>query len=76
MRVRRPTAWLVGTLLVVSIVASTALASPGGLDSRGGHHCRKSAGYCAGYGVKLNKYHCHRSPCNAKDIDRHRRHGH
>ena len=45
MRVRRHTVWLVGTLLVVSIVASTALASPGGRDAQGGHHCQDAGGF-------------------------------
>jgi hypothetical protein len=55
---------------------STATASPGGLDRRGGHHCRKSRAYCRRFGLYLNQYHCHRSPCNRRDIRRHRRHGH
>jgi hypothetical protein len=50
-------------------VAST----PGGLDSRGGHHCWTR---CGSYGKYTGQYHCHRSPCNRSDIRRHRRHGH
>jgi hypothetical protein len=50
-------------------VAST----PGGLDSRGGHHCWTR---CGSYGAYTGQYHCHRSPCNRRDIRRHRRHGH
>jgi hypothetical protein len=56
--------------------SDTATASPGGLDSRGGHHCRKSRRYCRRFGLYLNQYHCHRDPCNRRDIRRHRRHGH
>lgn len=41
-------------------------ASPGGLDRKGGHYCRKSKSYCARYGVRLNQYHCHRSYCRLK----------
>jgi hypothetical protein len=48
-------------------------ASPGGLDSRGGHHCWTR---CGRYGLYTGQYHCHRSPCNRRDIRRHRRHGH
>ncbi len=48
-------------------------ASPGGLDSRGGHHCWTR---CGRYGMYRGQYHCHRSPCNRRDIRRHRRHGH
>ena len=55
------------------VVPTTTLGSSGGLDGRGGHHCRTS---CAGKGYYTNQYHCHRSPCNGGDVRRHRRHGH
>jgi hypothetical protein len=67
-------------LLVASIAAAVALlltpaavSSPGGLDSRGGHHCWTN---CARYGMYRGQYHCHRAPCSRRDIRRHRRHGH
>lgn len=50
-----------------------ALSSPGGLDRRGGHHCRTN---CSRYGLYAGQYHCHRAPCGASDIRAHRRHGH
>lgn len=54
-------------------VPAATLGSSGGLDSRGGHHCRTK---CASKGYYTNQYHCHRSPCNRRDIRRHRGHGH
>lgn len=27
-------------------------------------------------GLYTGQYHCHRAPCNATDITKHRRHGH
>ena len=62
---------LATTIALLSI--PTALASSGGLDSRGGHHCRTN---CASKGYSTNEYHCHRSPCGTADIRRHRAHGH
>ncbi len=58
---------------IASLATAAALASPGGLDSRGGHHCWTK---CARYGLYTGQYHCHRAPCNASDIRTHRRHGH
>ena len=56
-----------------SVGAPIALSSPGGLDSRGGHHCWTN---CARYGLKTGQYHCHRAPCSQADVLHHRRHGH
>jgi len=68
-------------LFWVSILAALVLvlqtpplpASPGGLDSRGGHHCWTN---CAYYGLYYGQYHCHRAPCDESDIAYHRAHGH
>ena len=54
-------------------VPTYAVGTPGGLDSRGGHHCWTS---CAKYGKYTGQYHCHRSPCSRRTVRRHRRHGH
>lgn len=73
---------LIGALALLIIPATTIgnstgghahSATPGGLDSRGGHHCWTR---CGRYGMYTGQYHCHRSPCNRRDIRRHRRHGH
>lgn len=64
---------LAGFLVAATIGVAGAFASPGGLDGRGGHHCRTN---CARYGLYTGQYHCHRSPCNASDVRKHRRHGH
>jgi hypothetical protein len=53
--------------------AHTAMLHPGGLDGRGGHHCWTR---CRSWGRYYGEYHCHRSPCNRRDVRRHRRHGH
>lgn len=55
-------------ILAISLFAlpSVVQASPGGLDKNGGHRCRKSASYCAKYGLKINQYHCHRYYCKLK----------
>jgi hypothetical protein len=58
---------------VLLIAPGVATPTPGGLDARGGHHCWTN---CAKYGAYRGKYHCHRAPCNRRDILRHRRHGH
>lgn len=50
-------AFLVGISLLAT---STAFASPGGLDTNGGHYCRTN---CAKYGYKTDQYHCHKSYC-------------
>jgi hypothetical protein len=52
---------------------SVALATSGGLDSRGGHHCWTR---CASQGLYKGQYHCHRAPCGRADVRRHRAHGH
>lgn len=57
----------------VTVGGGAASASPGGLDSSGGHHCWTR---CGRYGLYRGQYHCHRSPCNRRTIQRHRRHGH
>ena len=56
-----------------ALTTGTASASPGGLDSSGGHHCWTR---CSRWGRYTGQYHCHRSPCNRRTILRHRRHGH
>jgi hypothetical protein len=65
----------ISTIVVTAVllVAPGATPTPGGLDSRGGHHCWTN---CSKYGAYRGKYHCHRSPCNRSDVLRHRRHGH
>ena len=78
---------LIAVIAVVAIVPATtignsaggdggarsAMLHPGGLDSRGGHHCWTR---CGRYGMYRGQYHCHRSPCSRRDVRRHRRHGH
>ena len=68
---------LVGALVLsVMILVTTygqVAASPGGLDSQGGHHCWTN---CAAYGLYYGQYHCHRAPCGPSDIAYHRAHGH
>lgn len=64
-------AWTLAILILA--LPSPLPASPGGLDSRGGHHCWTN---CARYGLYTGQYHCHRSPCDASDIALHRAHGH
>jgi hypothetical protein len=55
-------------------VAPPGAASPGGLDSYGGHHCRTN---CARYGLRRNRYHCHRNTARCRrSLRRHRAHGH
>ncbi len=69
--------WLAFTatlgLLTLSGFAAQAVASRGGLDSRGGHHCWTN---CARYSLYTGQYHCHRYPCGPADVSRHRKHGH
>lgn len=67
--------WLLAAALVVLFLSlpTTLPASPGGLDSRGGHHCWTN---CARYGLYTGQYHCHRAPCGAEDVAYHRAHGH
>ncbi len=65
--------YLVLVLILLAVLAWPALASPGGLDYRGGHHCWTN---CWQYGLYYGQYHCHREPCNASDIAYHRAHGH
>lgn len=67
--------WLFGAAVAVLLLTSplSVPASPGGLDSRGGHHCWTN---CARYGLYTGQYHCHRSPCGTSDIAYHRAHGH
>jgi len=60
----------VGLLLLLQ---TPLAASPGGLDSRGGHHCWTN---CARYGLYTGQYHCHRAPCDTSDVAYHRAHGH
>ena len=60
-------------LAAALVVVPTAGTSPGGLDSRGGHHCWTN---CSRYGLYTGQYHCHRAPCGSSDVQRHRRHGH
>lgn len=60
-------------LLGVLLAVRSAVASPGGLDARGGHHCWTN---CGRYGLYTGQYHCHREPCDESDIARHRAHGH
>jgi hypothetical protein len=60
-------------LAVALLAVPVAWASSGGLDARGGHHCRTN---CASKGYYTNEYHCHRAPCGKADIRLHRRHGH
>ncbi len=61
-------------VLVASfVIPAVTLGSPGGLDRRGGHHCWTN---CASRGYYTGQYHCHRSPCNRRDIRQHRRHDH
>ena len=43
-----------------------------GLDSRGGPLMDE----LRALGAPDGQYHCHRSPCSAADVRRHRRHGH
>ncbi len=66
---------LVFALVVLFVGGFSAglAASPGGLDSRGGHHCWTN---CAAWGLYYGQYHCHRAPCGASDIAFHRAHGH
>ncbi len=64
---------LAGFLAAAAVGVVSAAASPGGLDSRGGHHCWTK---CSRYGLYTGQYHCHRAPCNASDIRKHRGHGH
>lgn len=53
---------------------STATASPGGLDSHGGHHCWTS---CGQYGLNRGDYHCHVKSRECRRANRrHARHGH
>jgi hypothetical protein len=53
---------------------TTATASPGGLDSHGGHHCWTS---CRSYGLHKGDYHCHRATKECRRANRrHHRHGH
>ncbi len=73
--------FLLGSSLLSTIVVAAVLLiapgaakpTPGGLDSRGGHHCWTR---CSSYGAYRGMYHCHQSPCNRRDIRRHRAHGH
>lgn len=46
-------------------VGGIAFASPGGLDSNGGHYCRTN---CAKYGYKTDEYHCHKSYCKLPSV--------
>jgi hypothetical protein len=64
---------VVATATLALTVSAVGLATPGGLDRRGGHHCWTS---CGKYGKYRGEYHCHRSPCSSADIRRHRAHGH
>ena len=66
---------IIVTLIAIAAlaIATVALATPGGLDSRGGHHCWTK---CSSYGKYRGQYHCHRAPCSQRDIARHRAHGH
>jgi len=54
-------------------IPTSSVSSPGGLDARGGHHCWTK---CSRYGLRTGQFHCHRKPCNSRDIRKHRRHGH
>jgi hypothetical protein len=72
MRTRIRIAIAIGAFALL-IIPATTIGSPGGLDSRGGHHCWTK---CARYGLYYGQYHCHRAPCNRRDVRRHRRHGH
>lgn len=67
--------WLLAAALMVLFLSlSPSLsASPGGLDSRGGHHCWTN---CGAYGLYYGQYHCHQAPCDYSDIAYHRAHGH
>ncbi len=59
--------------LLVIMGNGLTMATPGGLDSRGGHHCWTN---CRSYGKYKGEYHCHQDPCGRRDIRRHRQHGH
>jgi hypothetical protein len=63
----------IAAISAVGFGPSVAASSPGGLDSRGGHHCWTN---CSARGYYTGQYHCHRSPCGKADVRRHRRHGH
>jgi hypothetical protein len=63
----------VATIAVAGVLVPVALSTPGGLDSRSGHHCWTR---CSSYGKYRGQYHCHRAPCSIADIRRHRAHGH
>lgn len=67
--------WPLAALLLVMFLslATSLAASPGGLDSRGGHHCWTNCYY---WGYYYGEYHCHRWPCDSSDIAYHRAHGH
>lgn len=60
-------------IIAIALLLAPASASPGGLDSRGGHHCWTN---CERYGLYYGQYHCHRAPCSQSDINYHRAHGH
>lgn len=65
--------YLLVALLTLLIMTWRVMASPGGLDYRGGHHCWTN---CSAYSLYYGQYHCHRAPCNWDDIQEHRAHGH
>lgn len=60
----RTIASLMGVLAVLVLVPSQLVAHPGGLDTHGGHHCRK-----AEWGWTVGKYHYHRGPYAGQEVD-------
>lgn len=63
---------VVGMSMMFSI--STVTATPGGLDSKGGHHCWTD---CGKYGKYTGQYHCHKKTKACRKSRRnHRSHGH
>ena len=62
--------------IALTLVAAPAPtnATPGGLDSYGGHHCWTS---CESYGKYTGQYHCHRKTARCRrSLRTHRGHGH
>lgn len=59
---------------IVGLPGGSATATPGGLDSAGGHHCWTN---CASYGKYTGQYHCHEKTKKCRKAKReHRQHGH